>query len=314
MKDVRIATRGSALALWQANHVREALDRTCGVASEIVIVKTSGDRFSTAPLEQIGIKGLFTKELEDALIDGRADLAVHSMKDVPTDFASDCRMATVFRREDPRDVLISRDGRKLSDLARGARVGTGSLRRSAQLLAVRPDLSMAEIRGNVDTRLRKLDSGDYDAIILAKAGLDRLGLSARITEILPPEVVLSAVGQGALGIEFLASRRVELGFLSDLVDSETSRAVEAERAVLGEVQGGCRLPLGVWARFENGSRKNLMRLDAYVLSMDGSESIRRSSAGECATERDAARIGKQLASELLEAGAERLLRMAGRMA
>jgi len=310
VKPLRIATRGSALALWQANHLREALDTTCATASEIVVVKTTGDRLASAPLEQIGLKGLFTKELEDALIDGRADLAVHSMKDVPTELSAACRISTVFRREDPRDALVSRDGQSLSALPPGARVGTGSLRRSAQLLAVRPDLAMAEIRGNVDTRLRKLDSGGYDAIVLAKAGLDRLGLSARITEILPPEVVLSAVAQGALGVEFLAAREDEFRWLDRLVDSETKRAVAAERAVLAELQGGCRLPLGAWARFE----KDEMLLDACVLSADGSESIRRSRSGECASARDAEKLGKSVAGELGEAGADRLLRLAGRVA
>lgn len=310
MKPLRIATRGSALALWQANHVREALDRTCRINAEIVVVKTSGDQIVSAPLEQIGLKGIFTKELEDALIDGRADLAVHSMKDVPTEFSAECRISTVFRREDPRDALVSRAGQTLAALPFGARVGTGSLRRSAQLLAVRPDLAMAEIRGNVDTRLRKLDSGAYDAIVLAKAGLDRLGFTARITEILPPDVVLPAVGQGALGVEFLAARQEEFGFVSGLVDSETERAIAAERAVLDELQGGCRLPLGAWARLH----RDVMMLDACVLSADGSETIRRSGSSECGLLRDAISLGKRVAGELLEAGADRLLRLAGRVA
>jgi len=310
VNSLRIATRGSALALWQANYVREALDRTCGVASEILVVKTSGDRFTTAPLEQIGVKGVFTKELEDALIDGRADLAVHSMKDVPTELSDACRITTVFRREDPRDALVSRDGRALSDLPRGARVGTSSLRRSAQLRASRADLATAEIRGNVDTRLRKLDAGEYDAIVLAKAGLDRLSLSSRITEILPPEVMLPAVGQGALGVEYVAAREGEFGFLDRLVDRETMLAVEAERAVLVEVQGGCRLPLGAWARFQDG----VMMVDACVLSVDGSESIRRRRSGHCSSAQEAAAMGKRVAAELLDAGADRLLRLAGRVA
>ena len=290
--------------------MREALDRTCGVASEILVIKTSGDRFTSAPLEQLGLKGIFTKELEDALIDGRADLAVHSMKDVPTEFSDVCRITTVFQRDDARDALVSRAGQLLAALPPRARVGTGSLRRSAQLLAIRPDLAMAEIRGNVDTRLRKLDSASYDAIVLAKAGLDRLGFSARITEILPPEAVLPAVGQGALGVEFLAAREEEFRVLDRLVDHETSLAVAAERAVLAELQGGCRLPLGAWARFDKGS----MLVDACVLSADGSESIRRSSAGECASTGDAVKLGKRVAGELLEAGADRLLRLAGRVA
>jgi hydroxymethylbilane synthase len=255
-----IATRGSALALWQANRVREALDRTCGVASEILVVKTSGDRFTAAPLEQIGLKGIFTKELEDALIATRADLAVHSMKDVPTEFSGECRITTVFQRDDARDALVSRAGQLLSALPPGARVGTGSLRRSAQLLAIRPDLAMAEIRGNVDTRLRKLDSASYDAIVLAKAGLDRLGFSARITEILPPEAVLPAVGQGALGVEFLTAREDEFRFLERLVDRETSLAVAAERAVLAELQAdaACR-----WARGRASKRTICSSMPAF---------------------------------------------------
>jgi hydroxymethylbilane synthase len=305
---LRIATRGSALALWQANHLREALAKTFGIESEIVLIKTSGDRFAGAAFDQLGIKGVFTKELEEALFDGRADLAVHSMKDVPTDFSDVCRIATVFRREDPRDALVSARGETLDKLPRGARIGTTSLRRASQLRLFRSDFEICELRGNVDTRLRKVAAGEYDAVVLAKAGIDRLGLSDRITEVLPPEIVLSAVGQGALGVEFFAPRRDEFPFLDKLVDPETMRAVKAERALLQDLQGGCRLPLGAWARFEGRE----LVLDACVLSADGSECLRRRGTTICSSASDAEALGRRVAADLLEAGADRLLKLAGR--
>ena len=304
---LRIGTRGSALALWQANHVREALGTTCGVESEIVVVKTSGDKTS-APVEQIGVIGVFTKELEDALLDGRADLAVHSMKDVPTEFSELCRVATVFEREDPRDALVSFRGETLENLPRGARIGTSSLRRAAQLRQFRSDFQIIEIRGNVDTRLRKLAEGEYDAVVLAKAGIVRLGHASRVTEVLSPEIVLPAVGQGALGVEFMASREKEFRLVDQLIDRNTMLAVKAERALLADIQGGCRLPLGAWARLEAGE----MVIDACVLAADGTESIRRRRKKVCHNERDAETLGKEVAGELLGAGAERLLHLAGR--
>ena len=304
---LRIGTRGSALARWQANHVREALGTTCGVESEIVVVKTSGDKTS-APVEQIGVIGVFTKELEDALLDGRADWAVHSMKDVPTEFSELCRVATVFEREDPRDALVSFRGETLENLPRGARIGTSSLRRAAQLRQFRPDFQIIEIRGNVDTRLRKVAEGEYDAVVLAKAGIVRLGHASRVTEVLSPEIVLPAVGQGALGVEFMASREKEFRLVDQLIDRNTMLAVKAERALLADIQGGCRLPLGAWARLEAGE----MVMDACVLAVDGTESIRRRRKKVCHNERDAETLGKEVAGELLGAGAERLLHLAGR--
>ena len=304
---LRIGTRGSALARWQANHVREALGTTCGVESEIVVVKTSGDKTS-APVEQIGVIGVFTKELEDALLDGRADWAVHSMKDVPTEFSELCRVATVFEREDPRDALVSFRGETLENLPRGARIGTSSLRRASQLREFRPDFQIIEIRGNVDTRLRKVAEGEYDAVVLAKAGIVRLGHASRVTEVLSPEIVLPAVGQGALGVEFMASREKEFRLVDQLIDRNTMLAVKAERALLADIQGGCRLPLGAWARLEAGE----MVIDACVLAADGTESIRRRRKKVCHNERDAETLGKEVAGELLGAGAERLLHLAGR--
>jgi len=309
LKPLRIGTRGSALALWQANRVREAIEHDCGCAAEIVVVKTIGDHLAAAPLEQIGIQGVFTKELEEALFADRADIAVHSMKDVPTDFSDDCRIVPLFHRDDPRDALVSRGGDTLDRLRRGARIGTSSLRRASQLRAFRPDFEIVEIRGNVDTRLRKVEAGECDAIVLAKAGLDRLGLSSRITEILPPEIVLSAVGQGVLCAEYFEPNGdLVLPYLEPLSDRDTVLAVTAERSLLQELQGGCRVPLGAWARFEAGK----MSLDACVLSPDGAECIRRSGSHPCASIADAMQFGRKIAKNLVEAGADRILRLAGR--
>ena len=305
---LRIATRGSALALWQANRLREAIERA-GRPAEIVVVKTSGDHFAVASFDQIGIQGVFTKELEEALFSDRADVAVHSMKDVPTEFSDVCRILPIFPRHDPRDALVSRYGETLENLRRGARVGTSSLRRASQLRAFRPDLEICEIRGNVDTRLRKVEAGECDAIVLAKAGLDRLGFSSRITQILPAEIMLSAVGQGVLCAEYFgACGDLVLPSLQPLADRGTVLAVSAERALLQELQGGCRVPLGAWARSEEGR----LRLDARVLSPDGSECVSRSGTQSCASAADAAAFGRSVAQKLIEAGADRILRIAGR--
>ena len=308
MKRLRIGTRGSALALWQANHLREALAERFGIESEIVVVKTSGDRFSTAQVDQIGVRGIFTKELEDALIDNRADVAVHSMKDVPTELSAACKIAIVFPREDPRDALVSQHGESLNKLPQGARIGTSSLRRASQLRQFRSDFQIVEVRGNVDTRLRKIASGAAEAMVLAKAGLERLNAADRIAEVLPSEIMLSAVGQGALGLEFLAARADEFSFVTKLVDSRTSLAVSAERTVLANLQGGCRLPLGAWGRFEDGK----LVLDACVLSADGAESVRRHGLAACSSEKEADALGRAVATKLLDAGAGRILQLAGR--
>jgi hydroxymethylbilane synthase len=308
LSPLRIGTRGSALALWQANHLRDALAKSFAIESEIVVVKTSGDRFAAAQIEQIGIRGIFTKELEDALIEDRADLAVHSMKDVPTEFSPVCKIAIVFPREDPRDALVSQHGESLSKLPQGARIGTSSLRRASQLRQFRNDFQIVEVRGNVDTRLRKVASGEVDAMVLAKAGLDRLNATDRIAEILPPEIMLPAVGQGALGLEFLASRADEFSFVEKMVDRPTSLAVCAERTVLANLQGGCRLPLGAWGRFEGSE----LVLDGCVLSADGAESVRRSGSAACGSVKEAEALGREVARKLLDAGAGRILQLAGR--
>jgi len=309
LKPLRIGTRGSALALWQANRVREAIEQKCHRASEIVIVRTTGDHFQAASLEQIGVQGVFTKELEEALFSDRADIAVHSMKDVPTDFSDVCRILPVFRRDDPRDALVAHGGETLESLRRGARIGTSSLRRASQLRAFRPDLQICEIRGNIDTRLRKVEAGECDAIVLAKAGLDRLGFTSRISQILPPEIVLSAVGQGVLCAEYFEPNGdLVLPFLEPLSDRETVLSVTAERSLLEQLQGGCRVPLGAWARFEGEK----MLLDACVLSPDGAECIRRSDARPCNSIHEANEFGRMVAQILIDAGADRILRLMGR--
>ena len=309
MKLLRIATRGSALALWQANHIRERLAQLHGIESELIRIRTSGDKFQGASVaqvsEQAGTKGIFIKELEEALLAGTADLAVHSMKDVPTENPAGLVFPAITKREDVRDCLISRDGAKLKDLACGARVGTSSLRRQAQLRHHRPDLELLDLRGNVDTRLKKVAAGEFDAIVLATAGMNRLGASDKITQILAPEVMLPAVGQGALGIETRADDHETLRLVAELDDPESHEAVTAERALLRELEGGCQIPLGAWARRENGE----LRLEACVFSADGKEFVRKDLRGR---PEEAEELGVRLGRILIEAGADRILRLAGR--
>ena len=314
MKPLRIGSRGSKLALWQAEHIRERLARERGVSAEIVIIKTSGDKFQSSAVAQVsgeaGGKGIFIKEIEDALLDGRVDVAVHSMKDVPTETPRGLCFPAITRREDPRDCLISRRGETLVKLASGASIGTSSLRRQSQLLHFRRDLRVAELRGNVDTRIRKLESGQFDAIVVAKAGLERLGLAPNITEIISPEVMLPAVGQGALAIEAREGDADVRGAIAAFDDADTRLAVTAERALLSELEGGCQVPLGAWARRESGK----LQLDACVLSADGAECIRRSTSATCRNLTEAEELGRRVATELLDAGADRLLQLAGRSA
>ena len=305
MKALRIGTRGSALALWQASHISARLAELHGVESELVRIRTSGDHFQTAAVAQMGTKGVFIKELEDALLAGTIDIAVHSMKDVPTETPQGLAFPAITKREDVRDCFISHSGLTLEKLPAGAHVGTSSLRRQAQLRAYRPDLATVELRGNVDTRMKKVAAGEHDAIILAKAGVDRLGLSEKITEVLPTHIMLPAVGQGALGIETRAVDR-EISALVAVLDEEASRScVTAERALLRELEGGCQVPLGAWARLGAGG----LLLEACVLSPDGKQSLRRELDGAA---EDAEQMGRQLGRILLEAGADRILRLAGR--
>ena len=290
-----IASRGSQLALWQANWVRQRLAEA-GHESRIEIIKTTGDKITDVPLAKVGTKGLFTKEIEEALIDGRADLAVHSLKDLPTELPEGLVLAATPEREDPSDAIV---GKRLADLPLGAKVGTSSLRRAAQLRRLRPDLAVESVRGNLDTRLRKLDEGQYEAIVLAAAGLKRLGWGARIAEILPADVMCPAVGQGALAIE---TRAAGPGFdaCAALNHPATFAAVSAERGVLASLGGGCQVPIGAHALVD-GDR---LRLLGLVASPDGAETVRAESEGPAA---EAGRIGRELGAKLLEMGARRIL-------
>jgi hydroxymethylbilane synthase len=300
VRHLRIGTRGSLLAKWQAEYVRKRLFSAAGVEAEIIVIKTSGDKFANAPLTQIGGKGIFVKELEDALMEESIDVAVHSVKDIPTEIPSRLSFPAVFRREDVRDCLISASGATLGNLRQGARIGTGSLRRQSQLRHIRPDLDVRDLRGNVDTRLRKAQSGEYDAILLAKAGLDRLGWSDRITETFDPEVFLPAVGQGAIAAECRLSDSEAAEVLGTLDDAETRTAIIAERALLSALQGGCQVPLGAWARTERGE----FILEACVCSVDGAQYVRQRAT---APPEQATALGEHVARLLLEAGAQSIL-------
>ena len=300
MRHLRIGTRGSVLAKWQAEFVRKRLFSAAGVEAEIVIIKTSGDKLPQAQLTQIGGKGIFIKELEDALFEETIDVAVHSVKDIPTDIPSRVSFPAIFRREDVRDCIVSANGATLTNLRHGARVGTGSLRRQAQLRHIRPDLDVRDLRGNVDTRLRKVESGEYDAVMLAKAGLDRLGWSNRISETLSPEVCMPAVGQGAIAAECRLADHEAADVLGTLDDVETRTAIIAERALLSALQGGCQVPLGAWARTERGE----FVLEACVCSVDGSQYVKQRAS---ATPDQAVALGEHVARLLLEAGAQPIL-------
>jgi hydroxymethylbilane synthase len=309
VKSIRIGTRGSALALWQADHIKERLKQLHGVEAELIRIRTSGDHFQTASVAQIGAemgtKGVFIKELEDALLAGEVDLAVHSMKDVPTETPAGLAFPALTKREDPRDCLIAAKGHRLKDLPWGARIGTSSLRRQAQLRHHRADIEVLELRGNVDTRMRKVAAGEFDAIILAVAGITRLGALDKVTEIIPAEIMLPAVGQGALGIETREDDAETTKLVAALNDAETRACVTAERALLHELEGGCQVPLGAWGRLEKG----VLRLEACLLSPDGKECLRGESIGE---DDDAEEIGKRLGKILRDDGAERILGLAGR--
>jgi hydroxymethylbilane synthase len=300
VKPLRIGSRGSILARWQAEFVRKQLFQLTGVEAEIIIIKTAGDKMQQQPLTQIGGKGIFIKELEEALLEESVDLAVHSVKDIPTETPGRLHFPAVCRRDDVRDCLVSHTGTILANLKQGARVGTGSLRRQAQLRHYRPDLDFRELRGNVDTRLRKVESGEYDAIVLSKAGLDRLGWSQKITEPISTDISLPAVGQGAIAIQSRVSDREADEFLSKLDDVETRTAIIAERALLSALQGGCQVPIGAWARME---RSELV-MEAVVCSVDGVQYVREKAT---ASPDQAAQLGEHLARVLAEGGARTIL-------
>ncbi len=298
---VRIGTRGSALALWQANHVLSLLrGANAELEVEIVTIKTTGDKILDSPLAQVGGKGLFVKEIEEALLSGEVDLAVHSLKDVPAFFPDGLGLAAVLEREDPRDALLARRGASLDDLPKGARVGTSSLRRQAQILHLRPDLEIVTLRGNVDTRVRKLDSGDYDAIVLAAAGVKRMGLAGRVSAYLGVETLLPAVGQGAIGIETRVDDPETNGQVSSLEDHVTRTAVSAERAFLRQLEGGCQVPIAAHARVSGAA----VSLTGLVASIDGRIVIRERMDGPVGAPED---LGVSLAERILERGGREIL-------
>lgn len=305
MTTVTIGTRGSALAVAQANEVKTALAaRVPGVTAELVVIKTGGDEggpHGEGPLPAAAGKGWFVKELEEALLDGRVDLAVHSVKDLPTELPAGLVLGAVLARRDPRDAVITRDGTPLAQLPAGARVGASSLRRQAQVRRLRQDLEVLPIRGNVDTRLRKLDEGQYDAIVLAGCGLARLGLAARVTQLLEPAQMLSAPGQGALGIEVRADRQDLLAVCARLDDASSRLAVQAERALLRSLGGGCQVPIAALATIDTMGN---LTLDGAVFTPEGQRVIRHTLSG---AKDDAERIGITLASHLRAKGADRLL-------
>ena len=300
MRPLRIGSRGSILARWQAEFVRKRLFQLTGMEAEIVIIKTSGDKMQQAPLTQIGGKGIFIKELEEALLEETVDLAVHSVKDIPTETPSRLFFPAVCRRDDVRDCLVSNTGTLLASLKSGARVGTGSLRRQGQLRHYRPDLDIRELRGNVDTRLRKVESGEYDAIVLSKAGLDRLGWSQKITEALSTDISLPAVGQGAIAIESRVKDLEATEILGKLDDEETRTVIIAERALLAALQGGCQVPVGAWARMERGE----LLMEAMVCSVDGVQYVRQKSM---APPSEAVDLGQRMAQLLIDGGARTIL-------
>ena len=298
MAQLRIGSRGSQLALWQANHIAGLL-REQGHSVEIEIIHTTGDKITDVALAKVGTKGMFTKEIEEALAEGRVDLAVHSLKDLPTDLAEGFELAAITKREDPRDAFLSKQYASVAELKKGARVGTSSLRRQAQLKAVRRDLDIHPLRGNVDTRLRKLEAGEYDAIILAGAGLRRLGLTAMVKEIIPAEVMCPAAGQGALGIEIRAGDRTTREHLKFLDDASARATTTCERTLLNGLGGGCQVPIGAFAEADGAE----LELTAVVARPDGSEVLREVKTGD-----DAVQLGVSAAQALLKRGADEILR------
>ncbi|MBF4519916.1 MULTISPECIES: hydroxymethylbilane synthase [Acinetobacter] len=302
MKTLKIATRQSPLALWQAEHIRARLEALhADLTVELVTFVTQGDKILDTPLAKIGGKGLFVKELEAALMDGRADLAVHSMKDVPMALPEGLSLAVICEREDPLDAFVSNHYAHFSDLPQGAKVGTSSLRRKCQILKARPDLEIIDLRGNVGTRLSKLDDGQYDAIILASAGLKRLGLEQRIRHTIQPDLSLPAVGQGALGLECRSQDQAVLDLILPLMDADTNVCVRAERAFNAYLEGGCQVPIAGYATLQDGQ----LQIEGRVGSVDGQTILKAVQVG---APEQAEQLGEQLAQALLAQGAGELLK------
>ena len=300
MTPLVIGTRGSKLAMWQAQWIEQRLN-AADTPTRIQIIKTTGDKITDVALAKVGsktgLKGVFTKEIEEALLDGRIDIAVHSLKDLPTEIDSHLAIAAIPERADPRDALV---GKKLDELEEGTRVGTSSLRRAVQLRRLRPDVQVEDIRGNVDTRLRKLDEGQYDAVLLAAAGLERLGWLDRAAEILEPSVMCPAIGQGALAVQIRADDTTTRKLVSSLNDPATQTAVAAERAMLAALGGGCQVPLGGHARLD----QRRLTLSAIVVSPDGSESVATAVEGD---PREPEALGRKAAANLRQQGASEII-------
>ena len=297
MARLRIGSRGSQLALWQADHV-SALLRERGHEVELEIIKTTGDKITDVALAKVGTKGMFTKEIEEALAAGQVDLAVHSLKDLPTEVPSGFEIAAITKRENPQDVFCSRKYASIAELPHGARVGTSSLRRQAQLKALRPDIEIHSLRGNVDTRLRKLEAGEFDAVILAAAGLNRLGKTELIRQVIPTDVMCPAAGQGALAIEIRAGDSTTRQCVVFLDDAAARATTTCERALLNKLGGGCQVPIGALAEV----RGQGLRLDAIVADPDGSQVIRESRDGD-----DPVALGELVGATLLRRGGDAIL-------
>jgi len=297
MARLRIGSRGSQLALWQSHHIGDLLSER-GHEVELEIIKTTGDKIIDVALAKVGTKGMFTKEIEEALADKRVDLAVHSLKDLPTEISPEFEIAAITKREDPRDVFCSGKYGSIQDLPRAARVGTSSLRRQAQLKALRPDLEVYPLRGNVDTRLRKLEAGEYDAIILAAAGLKRLGKAELIRQVIPVEVMCPAAGQGALAIEIRAGDSVTREHILFLDDADSRAATICERALLNRLGGGCQVPIGALAEVRDGK----LHLEAIVAHPDGSRVLREIGDGN-----DPVKLGESVGDALLRRGGDVIL-------
>lgn len=302
MKKFTIATRGSRLALWQAEHVKaQILKQHAGVEVELLVLKTKGDIILDVPLAKVGGKGLFVKEIEEALLDGRADLAVHSMKDVPMELPEGLVLGVVPERENPADILLSVNYSSIDDLPEGAEVGTSSLRRQAQLLSMRPDLKVTSLRGNVDTRLRKLTEGQFAAIIMAAAGMKRLGLNAPKEQILPVKSFLPACGQGALGIEYAQNQADVAELLGFMNHPQTCACVTAERAFLAALEGGCQTPIAAHATISDG----ILSIDGLVADLTGTRIIREQLAGGAV---EAVGLGRSLAEQVKTSGGAEILK------
>ncbi|HVO60865.1 MAG TPA: hydroxymethylbilane synthase [Terriglobales bacterium] len=297
MARLRIGSRGSQLALWQANHIA-ALLRGRGHEVELQIIKTTGDKITDVALAKVGTKGMFTKEIEESLAAGHVDLAVHSLKDLPTEVPPGFEIAAITKRENPLDVFVSQHCSSIDDLLRRARVGTSSLRRQAQLKALRPDLEIHPLRGNVDTRLRKLASGEYDAIILAAAGVTRLGLTAMVKQVIPADIMCPAAGQGALGIEIRLGDSAIRRHLAFLDDRDARATTTCERALLNKLGGGCQVPIGAFAESRNGR----LHLRGVVANPDGSQVLRESREHS-----DPQKLGEELGDSLLRRGGDAIL-------